>query len=289
MNSLLLVFRHLQALVLLTRPGNVLMATMAVALGFWLAQNEDSNRLILLCLATAAATAYGNVINDLRDIDTDIISHPKRPLVQGSTTSFWAALFSVVLCVGSLSSAFAVGPLAGAATLIPLLILSIYTLRLKRTPLAGNLLVSVLVAYALLYGGLRAPRFERLLIPALLALLLNLSREIIKDLQDESGDRQTGGGTTAELPSQLLRILISILFAAYLFLLPLPWLRHEFGWSYGAIALLSIVPLHSVLCKRLWRKDWLLLLPSLSRLLKIEMLLGLAALAVDELLTNLLK
>jgi geranylgeranylglycerol-phosphate geranylgeranyltransferase len=288
MNSLVLISRHLHALVLLTRPGNVLMATVAVALGFWLAQNSDVSRLLLLCVATAAATAYGNVINDLRDIDTDKISHPTRPLVQGSTTTLWAALFSVVLCVVSLSSAFSVGPLAGAATIIPLLILSIYTLRLKRTPLAGNILVSVLVAYALLYGGLRAPRFERLLIPALLALLLNLSREIIKDLQDESGDRQTGGGTTAELPAQILRVLISMIFAAYLFLLPLPWLRHEFGLTYGAIALLSIVPLHCVLFKRLWRKDWLSLLASLSRLLKIEMLLGLAALAVDELLTKLL-
>jgi hypothetical protein len=79
-----------------------------------------------------------------------------------------------------------------------------------------------------------------------------------------------------------------MIFAAYLFLLPLPWLRHEFGLTYGAIALLSIVPLHCVLFKRLWRKDWLSLLASLSRLLKIEMLLGLAALAVDELLTKLL-
>jgi 4-hydroxybenzoate polyprenyltransferase len=89
-----------------------------------------------------------------------------------------------------------------------LIVLTFYSLFLKGIPLIGNIVVASLVAYSILFGAINADGFKTLIIPALLAFLLNLSREIIKDIQDEKGDRATQVFTSAKLPSLLLKTLI---------------------------------------------------------------------------------
>ena len=117
------------------RPGNALMAASATFLGFWLSHSAISYQFLLLSIATIAATGFGNVINDINDLDSDRISHPQRPLPQGliSLTSTWIFTFALVLV--SLISSFLISSIHLFATLIPILILILYSYFFKRTPL----------------------------------------------------------------------------------------------------------------------------------------------------------
>ena len=237
-----------------------------------------------LCIAAGAATAFGNVVNDMRDVATDRISHPDRPLVRGEITMRAAGLFALLLALLSAGVSALVSEIHLVATIIPLALLLVYTRFLKATPLSGNIMVSLLVAYPLLYGSLLAPAFNRLVIPALAAFLANGLREIVKDLQDEPGDRTAGLMTTAALPPIALSVIVMILSILYIALLPVPVLLHQFGLPYALVCMAGIAPLHGFWIVRWTMRDRVPKLSLLSALLKGEMLLGLMAMAADQLI-----
>jgi geranylgeranylglycerol-phosphate geranylgeranyltransferase len=280
MGSRLTVFSYIQIL----RPVNVLMAGCAVCLGFWLSHAHNGYTVILLTISAFAATGFGNVINDILDLPSDRISHPDRPLPRGqiSTTAAW--IFAVILSVTSLVPAVNVSLTHLIATVIPLLFLIAYARWLKNTPLAGNFLVASLVAYPLLFGGLTAPGFIRLIIPAVCAFLLNFSREIIKTLQDEQGDKTAGLTTSAILPVPLLKKIVFGTGILYLPLMYLPFLSRQFGFAYLVICSGLALPVHLLWMIRFLRRRHQASPSSISRLIKLEMSFGLLALAVDEIL-----
>lgn len=263
------------------RIHNAVLAGIAVALGFWLGNSKSPLlSLLLLVIATILATGFGNVVNDLKDIATDRISHPNRPLPKGEMTPQSALFFAIALALAALTCAGMVSQLHFLATIIPLFLLIIYALFLKGTPLAGNIMVSILVAYALLFGGLNSPQSAHLIIPALLAFLLNLAREIIKDLQDKPGDSAAGIATTASLSLSVIKAIIFSITFLYLAILFIPFGLHHFGRSYALICAFIIVPLQIAWLWLFFRKEQKLSLISL--LIKIEMAVGLLAMAVDQ-------
>ena len=278
----------IRSYVTIIRPQNAALTGIAVALGFWLGRGAFPARsviqLLLLVAAAGVAAAFGNVINDIHDIASDRISHPGRPLPRNEISRRAAWIYAALLALLSLLCAWFVTPLHAVATAVPLTLLAAYTLFLKATPLAGNILISLLVSYALLFGGLAAPLFDRLLIPALLAFLLNFMREIIKDVQDEPGDHLAGIRTTAVLPAAVIRTLIYYVTVLYCGLLFLPALLHQFGRVYALVCAAAVLPLCIAFTALFAGKNWRTKLSLLSILLKIEMAAGLAALAADQIL-----
>jgi geranylgeranylglycerol-phosphate geranylgeranyltransferase len=275
---------HPSAYLKILRPFNAAMSAGAVCLGAWISASRLSPlNIAILAAVAASATGFGNIINDIFDMETDRISHPDRPLVRGTISRTNALIYAIVLAVFALGAAFIISPLSGIAALLPLLILAIYAIAFKGTPLAGNVIVSLLVAYALLYGGLSAPCISHLVIPALLAMLLNFSREIIKDIQDVKGDQAAGITTSATLPSPFLKKLLFICSGMYLPLLFLPRLLGHFGAVYAVIVSITALPLHICRLFLLNRPDWEYRVSVISLLLKIEMAFGLVALAIDHL------
>ena len=268
----------------IARLHNACMAGIAAALGFWLGRSTlPLAGLSLLVIAAIAATAFGNILNDIKDIASDRISHPNRPLPRNEISLRAAGLYAACCAFLSIASAAFVSPAHAAATVIPLALLALYTRFLKGTPLAGNIVVSLLVAYPLCYGGLLAPAFSRLVIPAFLAFLLNFVREIIKDLQDEQGDRSAGVITTASLPSSIVKFVAYASIGVYLMYLFAPAALHHFGKVYTGICAIAIVPLQVAWLVIFTKKNWRSRLSVLSLLIKLEMVLGLAALAADQL------
>jgi len=172
--------------------------------------------------------------------------------------------------------------LQGWATVLPLLLLTIYALFLKATPIAGNLLVAALVAYTILYGALGAVGFPRLILPASMAFLLNFSREIIKDLQDSKGDLASGVITSAVLSVRTLKTIIYVCSTACLSLLFITISMKLFGNIYTLISLSIILPLHVYRTVLISRKGIDKLFKQISALFKLEMLTGLIALAADK-------
>jgi geranylgeranylglycerol-phosphate geranylgeranyltransferase len=267
----------------IARIQNVLMTGIAVSLGFWLGRSTlPMPALFLLIIAGISAASFGNVINDLRDIVTDRISHCDRPLPKNELSIDNARVFAAYLTITSLGSAAFISMTHLAATALPLLFLVVYTRSLKAVPLAGNIVISLLVGYAILYGALGAPALDSLLVPAGLAFLLNLVREIIKDVQDWPGDRAAGIVTTAALPVKAIKTTIYAASGACLLLLFVPWMLEHFGKIYALICGSLVLPLQLVWLVIFTKKNWRMKLPLLSLLIKLEMAAGLLALAADR-------
>jgi|WetSurMetagenome_2_1015567.scaffolds.fasta_scaffold21788_4 geranylgeranylglycerol-phosphate geranylgeranyltransferase len=265
------------------RPANMLMLALCVGLGFWLADAPGgAAALALLALASIAAAGFGNVVNDIADVKTDTISHPERPLASGAMKKNNAIVYAVLLAAASAVSAVAASPAHGAGAAIPLCLLLAYAFVFKATPLAGNILVSCLVAWGILFGGFLGPGLHRLVAPAGLAFLLNLPREMVKDVQDEKGDKAAGILTTASLPRPVVTAVIAICGLLYAILVTVPYLLHDFGIAYAVVCLVAVAPLHVWWSLLLYGRDWETSAGKISGLLKYEMLAGLAAMALDK-------
>jgi geranylgeranylglycerol-phosphate geranylgeranyltransferase len=268
------------------RPVNILMLALGVALGFWLSHAPGGPAaLVLPVLAAMCAAGFGNVVNDCADVVTDAISHPTRPLVTAELSRRSAKAYAALLAVLALSCGFAASPAHGIGTLAPLMLLLCYALFFKATPLAGNILVSALVAYGPLFGGILGNGLHRLYVPATLAFLLNLSREIVKDIQDLPGDRAAGYVTTASLTAPALKAIIAACGALYALLVFVPFLLQDFGVTYVLVCLIAVAPLHAYWSVLFYRSNVRQTAGKISSLIKYEMLFGLAAMAADGLVS----
>lgn len=154
--------------------------------------------LLRAALAAAAVGTAANVHNDLQDLAIDRVNRPDRPLPAGELTPAAARVLAATLAVLGAGLAVTVSALHAALALGSLLLLAVYNVRLKRTPLWGNLAVAAVLGLALPFGGLAVGSWTGpLLIGALFAFGTTLAREAAKDLEDVRGDAADGARTAA--------------------------------------------------------------------------------------------
>jgi 4-hydroxybenzoate polyprenyltransferase len=139
---------------LLTVPGD------PVA-GFLLACAGAVSSTAALHLAAAAAAslclyAFGLILNDLMDLDTDLRERPERPLPAGDISVPQARMAAVALALTGLNLALTAGRAAlfAAAALAGVIVL--YNAVLKRLPVAGLLAMGLCRGLSLLLGALAA-------------------------------------------------------------------------------------------------------------------------------------
>ncbi len=173
-------------------------------------------------------TAFGNVLNDIVDRDVDQVAHPHRALPRGAISPDDAKMFAG-LCLGvGLLEALMANPFALAFATANVLLLVLYEWRLKRLPLVGNVAVGLLVASVFPFGAVAAtgewPTALRLWGLTGLAFLVNVARELWKDVQDRDAD--AGRRTFAQArEASALRAGQGLVIAAVMLSAPflLPW------------------------------------------------------------------
>ena len=275
--------KSIAAYIKIVRPVNVAITGCAVALGIWLTGALPAIPFLALMAAAMAAAAYGNVINDILDIGSDRVSHPNRPLADGTMTPRAAAVFAGILAASSIAFAATVSALYLTAALVPLILLTLYSIYFKRTRLIGNILVSALTAYAIIFGAIPNPGVKILTLPAILAFLLNFCREIIKDIQDAAGDNAAGWTTSASLSPKTIRALLTGAAAAHILLIFAPSVIFgHFGMTYTAVCLTAVIPIHIYWTMLTLRSGIDKNAGRIALALKLEMAAGLAALALDK-------
>lgn len=257
----------------LTRPVNCLIAFAAVLLGGWLGIRDIAEALLMAALSAALIAGGGNVHNDLCGVAEDRMNKPHRPLPSRRLSPAVARVEMGILFLAGILIACALPIAAFAIALVAIASLIGYNAYLKRVPLLGNVVVSALGGLAFLYGGAAV---DALLAPWLVAgfaFLFHLGRELLKDLEDRTGDRQLPGGTAAiAWGERRTRVLITGIFALLIVATPLPALIGVYGPAYlGPIVVLDVLLVFVLI--RLWRRE----LDFLSHLLKAGMVLGLAA------------
>jgi geranylgeranylglycerol-phosphate geranylgeranyltransferase len=183
------------AYIQLMRPGNALLAAAGGATGLAIAGGplRDVDLLLAATLPPLLIAAYGNVVNDLRDLELDRAAHPARPLPSGRVRRLEAWLLAGLLLLTGLAWTQAGGFAALALAFLNALLLGVYEARLKAAGLSGNVLVGILVGSTFLYGGIVAtgglPRVPMLALLAGVATLANVARELLKDVEDLDADR----------------------------------------------------------------------------------------------------
>jgi geranylgeranylglycerol-phosphate geranylgeranyltransferase len=181
----------------LIRPVNFVITAASIYVSCLLAGGTQEQFLAMLfaSLGGACIGAGGMVINDFFDIEIDRINKPHRPLPSGAVSKFDALMFYAGISgIGLIMSAYSTRTaLIIAFVAVPVIFL--YSQRYKSTPLFGNLLVGTLTGVAFIYGGAAVDNITKAIMPAVFAFLINVGREIIKDMEDVEGDARLNAVT----------------------------------------------------------------------------------------------
>lgn len=239
--------------------------------------------VLLAVISGSLIAAAANSINDFYDVNIDRINKPYRPIVAGLLTKTEAFIFSIVLfSSGALLGGF-INARAGFIAFFACILLYLYSARLKRTVLWGNLTVSLMTAFAFIYGGVAVNLLDKALIPAGFAFLFHFGREIIKDVEDHKGDSADNARTLPIIyGKKTALILTTIIFCILIAVTLLPYLFHIFGKAYLIVVVLGVDLLLIYVLVSMWRNPVPSNLGRLSTLLKLDMIVGLIAIYVGR-------
>jgi 4-hydroxybenzoate polyprenyltransferase len=168
----------------------------------------------LFIFDTILIAAGGYIINDIFDYKTDKVNKPEKTYISKDISLKNAILYySLILSLGFVISIY----IAIVTDNLPLLflyplacgLLYVYSKKLKNTVLTGNIVVSafvsfvpgvILIAERDMIFERSIPDFQNLVIQLFIfylvfSFIVNLIREIIKDIEDENGDRINGYNT----------------------------------------------------------------------------------------------
>ena len=141
----------------LTRPRNCVLTGISVWVGAVTSGAPSASfEVALAAIGAAAIAASGNGMNDVIDLEVDRTNRPDRPLPSGRLSAGAALAISAMLGVTGLTLAFLAGILPGMIAFAVVISLALYNWFLKRTGLAGNVLVSLIAAATFPYGAAAA-------------------------------------------------------------------------------------------------------------------------------------
>ncbi len=216
------------ALVKLTRPINSFMIGLATIIGM---QISDSNWFnlkfltnlgyvsgvtvtILAFFAAFLASSFSMVFNDYIDYKVDIINSPHKPIPAGKISREAALLYAILLALVSSLLSFIISYISFFIVISGLLISFLYNTYLKKKGLIGNIMVAYSTSLPFIYGAsiLYFSNFIPILILIMLALLSNISREIIKGIADIEGDKALGILTVANVHGKKFAVRLASFF-----------------------------------------------------------------------------
>jgi geranylgeranylglycerol-phosphate geranylgeranyltransferase len=275
------------AAIRLIRPVNCLLALIGVWVGAYLAWvHPVYYGPAIASLAAAMVCAAGNIVNDIRDVDIDRISHPDRVMVQGKMRVRSAWILAVALNVIAITFALTVNVTVTLTAVVAIGLLFLYNYYAKRVILLGNLIIAFLAGLTFMTGGFAVDKVLAFYLPgplvaAVFALLFHLVREIVKDIMDVEGDRACGIPTLPQKVGPQRAALIALGFFLLLVVLTyIPVVEDWFGTVYKVLVVYIIdLPLLCFLIF-LWGNPTPSMLRIGSHWLKAGMILGLAALVL---------
>ena len=186
---------------------------------------------ILLVIANVCVAAGGYVINNIMDQETDEIAKPQNRVVGVSISetvayNWYIGLTIVGVGIGFYLSNVIYKPTFASMFILVATLLYMYATSFKQIPVLGNVVVALLLSTSIIIIGLfdilpaidvdnrfrMKEAFSILMDYAIFAFIINLIREIVKDLEDMDGDYQSGINTlpiTIGIPKT--KIIVGIL------------------------------------------------------------------------------
>ena len=233
----------------LVRGGNVLVGASTVAVGALMVTTSFTQveiaLVILHSICVATFMAAWNAFNDVQDHETDAYNHPERPIPCGALTLIQAKAVgraAFLLSIISLLTAMTVAALYSdhlvswlpsiGIWFVAFLLMFHYEMvvpasfMLKHKGLSGNLAVSLLVGIVIVFGAAAVNGIMTPLVwlVAMVAMLVNAAREIVKDIEDEMGDADRDT-LPKKIGAEKARTIAQLLVLASLIPLVAPYAR----------------------------------------------------------------
>lgn len=167
----------------------------------------------LLVLASVLIAGAGYVINDYFDLNIDRINKPQKLVIDRFISRRWAMFlhlfFSIAGVIISAYVSISLGtPLILFFNILSVFLLFIYSSTFKKKLLSGNIIIAALSSWVILVLFLASCQWTKgSLIPvwsnslkeiyklsviySSFAFIVSLIREVIKDIEDETGDQET--------------------------------------------------------------------------------------------------
>ncbi len=253
---------------------------------------------LILVISTCLLTAAGYVINDYFDIRADLIN--RGSIIVGNTVTrrmamMYHNILNILGVIGGTYVSARIGYIwLGVFFILITGLLYFYSATYKRQFLLGNIIVAILVAMVpmlvvvydaapiFVYYSQTTVNFPGVGILffwvggfALFAFLTTLIREIIKDMEDCKGDRETGRNTlpvrSGLLTCKTVVIFLSLVTIALLYFVWAIFLHDTLTLIY--ITLLLTIPFAAVIYKVLTGKERDQF-QTASRLMKLIMVAG---------------
>jgi len=232
---------RVRGLVELTRPVNAIAAGGLTFVGAFVAGGAfgAAGATGAAVGATVMATAGGNAINDFFDREIDRINAPDRPIPRGAIAARTALGFSLLLFAVAVGLALTLPLLAIVIAALNLVLLVSYTTVFKGLPGAGNAVVAYLGGSTFLFGGAAVGNLWTPAVLFVLAALATFAREIVKDVEDMTGDEAEGLRTLPIVVGRRRAVRLGlVLLLVAVITSPLPYIDGTFGLAY----LLVLVP-----------------------------------------------
>ncbi len=241
-------------------------------------QDDSLHQVVGLVVSSVLVAAAGYIINDYFDLNIDQVNKPHKNVINTVISRRWAIFWHLFLSLlGVLSTALAVSLSKWyliLANIICVILLWLYSTSLKRRVLIGNVVISLLASWTILFlffakvpfqsaFGVSDPQtvkfFRVSFLYAGFAFIISLIREAIKDVEDIEGDRKYGCRTlpiVAGIPATKIYTsvwLVVILIA----LIVLQFYVLQFGWWFAVLYSIAfvIIPLFSFFIKLNKAKD----------------------------------
>ncbi len=233
--------------------------------------------LFLIVAATVMIAAAGYIINDYYDIKIDLINKPDRVVIGKTITRRYAIFFHTIISVTGVGTGLLINWKVGAINFASGFLLWLYSNNLKRQPLIGNLVVSILTGLSIFLLSFLYEQYLPLVMTySLFAFFMTLIREVVKDMEDMKGDT-TFGCKTLPIVWGIRKTKYFLYGVISLFSVVVLWLDYQelkISWIY--FIPLLFVPM-SVLVFRLIKADTKKEFYQMSQLCKVIMLLGICS------------
>ena len=186
---------------------------------------------ILLVIATVCIAAGGYVINNIMDQDTDEIAKPQNRVVGVSISetvayNWYIGLTIVGVGIGFYLSNVIYKPTFASMFILVATLLYMYATSFKQIPVLGNVVVALMLSTSIIIIGLfdilpaidvdnrfrMKEAFDILIHYAIFAFIINLIREIVKDMEHMDGDYQSGiNSLPIAIGVQKTKIIVGVL------------------------------------------------------------------------------
>ncbi len=207
----------INAFLKLIRGGNVLIIALTQCLFFYLVKMPlyqdglnaiHEQKFIYLLGSYVCISAAGYIINDYFDLNIDQINKPQKVIINRFISRRWALFLHISLSIVGVVLSSKVNIENCLLSIVAVLVLFAYSATFKKQFLIGNILVAAYLAWVVaitayfdfrgmaLHKIIQGKNFDILFNAALLfiafSFIINLIREIIKDMEDVEGDIKYG-------------------------------------------------------------------------------------------------